>query len=155
MLTGDNIKVAQSVAREVGIRNVIAEVLPENKALEVEKLKNKGKIVAMVGDGINDAPAIATADIGFAIGTGTDVAIETSDIVILRDDLTALGAAIKLSKQTMRKVKQNLFWAFIYNLIGIPVAASGHLNPVLGAATMALSSISVLLNSLSLKKFRL
>jgi len=154
MLTGDNIKVAQSVAREVGIKNVIAEVLPENKTLEVEKLKNKGKIVAMVGDGINDAPALATADIGFAIGTGTDVAIETSDIVILRDDLTALPTAIKLAKHTMRKVKQNLFWAFIYNLIGIPIAASGHLNPVLGAATMALSSISVLLNSLSLNKFK-
>lgn len=154
MLTGDNLKTAQYVAEEVGIKNVIAEVLPENKALEISKLKNTGKVVAMVGDGINDAPALAVADIGFAVGTGTDVAIETADIVILNHDLTSLPLAIKLSQRTMRKIKQNLFWAFIYNLIGIPIAATGHLNPVLGAATMALSSISVLLNSLSLKRFK-
>lgn len=154
MLTGDNRQTALSVAKEVGIKNIIAEVQPENKAQEVSKLKRQGKIVAMVGDGINDAPALATADVGFAIGTGTDVAIETADIVILRDDLTALPSAIKLSQKTMRKIKQNLFWAFIYNLIGIPIAASGHLNPVLGAVTMGFSSISVLLNSLNLKKFK-
>lgn len=155
MLTGDNVKTAASVANKLGIKSFIAEVQPENKAEEISKLKKEGKIVAMVGDGINDAPAMATADIGFAIGTGTDVAIEAADIVILREDLTALVSAIKLSKQTMKKIKQNLFWAFIYNLIGIPIAASGHLNPVLGAVTMSLSSISVLLNSLSLKKFKI
>jgi Cu+-exporting ATPase len=155
MVTGDNEKIAHSVAKEIGIKNVIAEVLPENKAVEVEKLKKAGKIVAMVGDGINDAPALATADIGFAMGAGTDVAIETGDIIILQEDLTAIIEAIKLSKQTMKKIKQNLFWAFIYNIIGIPIAATGNLNPVLGAATMALSSISVLLNSLSLKRFKL
>ncbi len=155
MLTGDNINVANSIAKEIGIENVIAEVLPENKAQEIEKLKNKGKIVAMVGDGINDAPALATADIGFAMGAGTDVAIETGDIVILNDDLNAIPKAIKLSRQTMKKIKQNLFWAFIYNIVGIPIAATGHLNPVLGAAMMGLSSISVLLNSLSLKKTKL
>ncbi|MBC2580711.1 cation-translocating P-type ATPase [Clostridium sp. DJ247] len=154
MLTGDNEKTALSVAKAVGIKNVIAEVQPENKAQEISKLKKEGKIVAMVGDGINDAPALATADVGFAMSTGTDVAIETADIVILRDDLTSLVSAIKLSQKTLRKIKQNLFWAFIYNLIGIPIAVLGYLNPVVGAVTMSLSSISVLLNSLSLKKFK-
>lgn len=155
MLTGDNQKTALSVANKIGIKNVIAEVLPENKAQEIDKLKKQGKIVAMVGDGINDAPALATANIGFAIGTGTDIAIETGDIVLLRDDLMTLPKAIKLSKKTMRKIKQNLFWAFIYNLIGIPFAATGNLNPIIAAAAMTLSSISVLLNSLSLKRFRI
>ncbi len=153
MLTGDNRKAARYVADKVGIKNVIAEVLPENKTEEIQKLKKQGKIVAMVGDGINDAPALATADIGFAIGTGTDVAVETGDIVLLKGDLMAVPTAIKLSKRTMRKIKQNLFWAFIYNVIGIPFAASGHLNPVIAAAAMAFSSVSVLLNSLSLKRF--
>lgn len=152
MLTGDNENTAISVANKVGIKNVFAEVQPGNKAQLIQSLKDKGKIVAMVGDGINDAPALATANVGFAIGTGTDAAIETGDVVLLRDDLSTLPLAIKLSKKTMRKIKQNLFWAFIYNLIGIPFAASGHLNPVIAAAAMALSSISVLLNSLSLKK---
>ncbi|MDP4144040.1 MAG: heavy metal translocating P-type ATPase [Bacillota bacterium] len=154
MLTGDNLKTANYVANELGIKNVLAEVLPENKALEIANLRKAGRVVVMVGDGINDAPALANADIGFAIGSGTDAAIETSDIVILQEDLFALTLAIKLAKKTMRKIKQNLFWAFIYNLIGIPIAATGHLNPVVGAATMALSSISVLLNSLSLKRFK-
>ncbi|MHB8064178.1 MAG: HAD-IC family P-type ATPase, partial [Ruminiclostridium sp.] len=154
MLTGDNKNTAHSVADQVEIKNVIADVLPENKAEVVTKLKARGKIVGMVGDGINDAPALAIADIGFAIGTGTDVAIETSDIVLLSDDLLILPLSIKLSKKTMWKIKQNLFWAFIYNIIGIPIAATGHLNPVLGAAMMAFSSVSVLLNSLSLKRFK-
>jgi len=154
MLTGDNRKTASSVAKRVNIKNVLAEVMPEDKAKEIEKLKKLGKIVAMVGDGINDAPALATANVGFAMGTGTDVAMETGDIVLLKDDLMTIPTAIKLSKQTMRKIKQNLFWAFIYNAIGIPIAATGHLNPVLAAAAMAFSSSSVLLNSLSLKRFK-
>ncbi len=154
MLTGDNQRTAFSAARKTGIKNVIAEVLPENKAEEVKKLKRQGGIVAMVGDGINDAPALAVADIGVAIGTGTDVAIETGDVILLKDDLMTLPMAIKLSKKTMIKIKQNLFWAFIYNLIGIPFAATGNLNPVVAAAAMAFSSVSVLLNSLSLKRFK-
>jgi Cu+-exporting ATPase len=153
MLTGDNRKTAQAVANKIGIKNVIAEVLPENKAAEIETMKQQGKIVAMVGDGINDAPALATANIGFAIGTGSDVAVETGGIVLLKDDLTTIPIAIKLARKTMRKVKQNLFWAFIYNVIGIPFAATGNLNPVIAAAAMAFSSVSVLLNSLSLKRF--
>ncbi len=155
MLTGDNKKTADYVASVTGIENVIAEVLPENKVEEVEKLKKQNKIVAMIGDGINDAPALATANIGFAIGSGTDVAVETGDIVILKDNLITIPSAIKLSRRTIRKIKQNLFWAFIYNVIGIPFAATGHLDPVIAAAAMALSSVSVLLNSLSLKRFKI
>ncbi|MCX7745388.1 MAG: heavy metal translocating P-type ATPase [Clostridia bacterium] len=154
MLTGDNQKTAEAVAEKVGIQHVIAEVLPQNKAEVVEKLKKQGKFVAMVGDGINDAPALATADIGFAVGKGTDIAIETADVVLLRDDLLTLPTAIKLSRKTMSKIKQNLFWAFIYNLIGIPFAATGNLSPELAAGAMALSSVSVLMNSLSLKRFK-
>jgi Cu+-exporting ATPase len=153
MLTGDNRNTAQAVASKVGIQKVIAEVLPENKAAEIEKMKQQGKVVAMVGDGINDAPALATAHIGFAIGTGSDVAVETGGIILLKDDLTTIPTAIRLSRQTMRKVKQNLFWAFIYNVISIPFAATGNLNPVIAAAAMAFSSVSVLLNSISLKRF--
>lgn len=153
MLTGDNRETAQTVANKVGIKNVIAQVLPERKADEIEKLKKQGKVVAMVGDGINDAPALAVADVGFAVGTGTDVAVETGDIVLLKGDLMAIPTAVLLSKKTMRKIKQNLFWAFIYNLIGIPFAAIGSLNPVIAAVAMAFSSVSVLLNSLSLKRF--
>ncbi|MHB8062402.1 MAG: heavy metal translocating P-type ATPase [Ruminiclostridium sp.] len=155
MLTGDNRKTAYAVAAKVGIKNVISDVLPENKADEIEKLKKSGKIVAMVGDGINDAPALATSDVGFAMGTGTDVAIETGDIVLLKDNLMALSSAILLSRKTMAKIKQNLFWAFIYNIIGIPIAVMGNLNPIVAAAAMAFSSISVLLNSLNLKRLKL
>ncbi|WP_287821295.1 heavy metal translocating P-type ATPase [Clostridium sp.] len=155
ILTGDNEKTAFSVANKVGIENVMAEVKPGNKADVIQNLMYKGNIVAMVGDGINDAPALATANIGFAIGTGTDVAIETGDVILLRDDLSALPLSIKLSKKTICKIKQNLLWAFIYNLIGIPIAAMGYLNPVLAAAAMGLSSISVLINSLNLKRLKL
>ncbi len=154
MLTGDNGKAARYIAGKAGIKNVMAEVLPENKTEAIQRLKLLGKVVAMVGDGINDAPALAAADIGFAMGTGTDVAVETGDVVLLKGDLMTIPTAIKLSRRTMRKIKQNLFWAFFYNVIGIPFAATGHLSPVIAAAAMAFSSLSVLLNSLSLKKFK-
>jgi Cu+-exporting ATPase len=154
MLTGDNEETAKTVANKIGIDNVIAGVMPRGKADEVEKLKAGGKIVAMVGDGINDAPALAAADIGFAIGTGSDIAVEAGDIVMLGSDLRSVIAAIRLSKKTMRKIKQNLFWAFIYNSIGIPFAALGILSPVISAGAMAFSSISVITNSLSLKMFK-
>jgi len=152
MLTGDNVRTANAIAEQVGIRNVIAEVLPQNKVDEVEKLRQAGHVVAMVGDGINDAPALVAADVGLAMSTGTDVAVESSDITILNGDLLMVPQSIKLSKKTMRKIKQNLFWAFIYNAIAIPFASLGMLNPMIAGAAMAFSSVSVVLNCLTLKK---
>jgi Cu+-exporting ATPase len=155
MLTGDNERTAKAIARELGIDNVIAEVLPGDKAKVVQNLQQQGKSVAMVGDGVNDAPALATADIGVAIGSGSDVAKETGGIVLIKNDVRDVVLAIRLSRATMRKIKQNLFWAFIYNSIGIPIAAFGFLNPIIAAAAMALSSLSVIVNSALLKRLRL
>jgi Cu+-exporting ATPase len=154
MITGDNWRTARAIAREAGIERVMAEVLPERKAEAVKAIKDSGKVVAMVGDGINDAPALATADIGMAMGSGADVAIESADVTLMHGDLMSVAAAIQLSQRTMRKIRQNLFWAFFYNSLGIPFAALGMLNPIIAGAAMAFSSVSVVSNSLSLKRFR-
>jgi Cu+-exporting ATPase len=154
MLTGDNARTAAAVAAAAGIAHFEAEVLPGDKSRAIEKLKAGGKRVGMAGDGINDAPALAAADVSFAMGAGSDVAMETADVTLMRNDLASVPDAIALSRATLRKIRQNLFWAFIYNVLGIPLAALGFLNPVVAGAAMAMSSVSVVSNSLLLKRWR-
>ncbi|MEK7072596.1 MAG: copper-translocating P-type ATPase, partial [Patescibacteria group bacterium] len=155
MITGDNQKTAQAIAKKVGIDEVLAEVLPEDKAKKIKELQATGLKVAMAGDGINDAPALAQADLGIAMGGGTDIAIETGGIILIKNDLKDVAKSIKLSKQTMNKIKQNMFWALFYNSVGIPIAASGLLRAELAGLAMALSSVSVVLNSILLRRKKL
>ena len=162
MLTGDNKLTANSIAREAGVDEVIANVLPAGKVDAIKRLQDEGRVIAMVGDGVNDAPALAQADVGLTMASGADIAMEAGDVTLMRSDLTGVAAAIALSRGTMRVMRQNLFWAFIYNVIGIPLAAGALypvcgllLSPVLASAAMALSSFSVVTNSLRLRRLKL
>tara|TARA_B110000211_G_C13798646_1_gene429507 strand:- start:187 stop:681 length:495 start_codon:yes stop_codon:yes gene_type:complete len=154
LLSGDNTSAAQKAGTEIGMSRVIAEVLPEEKAAIITQLKADGYKVAMVGDGVNDAPALATADLGIAMGSGTDVAMETAGITLMRADPILTVDAVDVSRATYGKIKQNLFWAFVYNVVAIPLAVMGVLSPVIAGAAMAMSSVSVVLNSLLLKRWK-
>ena len=158
MISGDNQAAAEAMARRLGLRpedgEVLANVLPGDKAAQVQKLRMGGRVVAMVGDGVNDAPALAAADVGMAMGNGTDVAMHAAGITLMRGDVALVGAALDISARTVAKIRQNLFWAFAYNVAGIPLTALGYLNPVIAGAAMALSSVSVMANALLLKRWK-